>query len=66
MNAPQVIDEREARGLDEYTVIIPQRYRDVLDRYTKSQADAEAEVEAIQRVLRDYRVALCKIFQYYW
>lgn len=23
-------------------------------------------MEAIQRVLLDYRVALCKIFQYYW
>ena len=61
-----IADFREARGLEEYTVLIPQRFKDILDRYTKSQEDANAEVQELEAVLRDFRVPLCKIFQYYW
>lgn len=62
----QIVDEREARLLEEYTRLIPIRLKDILDRYCSSQESATREIECLEDVLRDYRGPLSKIFQYYW
>ena len=62
----QVKDEREARGLSEYTTLHPAKYKDLLDKYTKSQEQANQQIFQMEALLKEHRTTLAKIFQYYW
>ena len=62
----QVIDERSAKDMSEYTVLCRPKLQDLLNMHTKSQSDCDAQVAAIEAMLMDKRVELSRIFQYYW
>lgn len=62
----QIVNEREAKGLSEYTTIHAAKYKDVLDKYTKGPQAAAEQVRLIEELLKQHRGTLAKIFQYYW
>ena len=61
-----ITNERETRGLLEYTKLHPQKYKDLLDKFTTKQTDAEEQLKAMEALLVQHRGVLAKIFQYYW
>ena len=62
----QIEDERAAKSMDEYTKLCIPKLQDLLNMHTHSQLDCDAQVAGIESILQRHRVALSRIFQYYW
>jgi len=61
-----VMDERSAKSMTEYTELCIPKLKDLLNMHTRDQEDADLQVLRIEKLLVEHRVALSRIFQYYW